>query len=70
MEEYGALVQGSREVRRRLPAIRALEVRFPLAPTVDPLFLYTTVLGGRIAADAEYVAVLERSGRAAFRRSP
>ena len=70
MEEYGALVQGSREVRRRLPAIRALEVRFPLAPTVDPLFLYTTVLGGRIAADAEYVAVLERSGQAAFRRSP
>ena len=70
MSEYGALAQGSREVRQRAPAIRALEVRFPLAPTVDPLFLYTTVLGGRISADAEYVAVLERSGHAAFRGSP
>lgn len=70
MPEYGALAQGSREVRRRAPSIRALEVRFPLAPTVDPLFLYTTVLGGRISTDAEYVAVLDRSGHASFRGSP
>ena len=34
MEEYGALVQ----------AIRALEVRFPLAPTVDRSSLYDNAL--------------------------
>jgi hypothetical protein len=70
MEEYSALAQGSREVRRRMPAIRSLEVRFPLPPTTDPLFLYRNVLGGRVEPDAEYEAAIERSGRVEFRRVP
>ena len=70
MEEYGALAQGSREVRRRMPAIRSLDVRFPLPPTTDPLFLYRNVLGGRVEPDAEYMAVIERSGRVEIRQVP
>jgi hypothetical protein len=70
MEEYGALAQGSREVRRRMPTVRSLEMGFPLPPTTDPLFLYKNVLGGRVEPDAEYLAVIERSGHVEFRRVP
>ena len=53
-----------------MPTIRSLEMRFPLPPTTDPLFLYRNVLGGRVEPDAEYMAVIERSGHVEFRRVP
>jgi hypothetical protein len=69
LPEYGALVRGSREIRRRAPEIRAIRTEFPLPATADPTFLYE-VLGGRITRQAGFVATIRRSGEVVFARVP
>jgi hypothetical protein len=66
LPEYGPLLRGSRELRRRTPELRAIEVTFFLPPSSDPEFLYK-LLGGKIAATAKYVATIERTGYVSYR---
>ena len=65
LPEYGALVRGSRETRRRADVVRDVKVSFPLPPSTQPTFLYE-VLGGRISPAATYEATIDRSGRVTF----
>jgi hypothetical protein len=66
LPEYGPLLRASRELRRRTPELRAIEVTFVLPPSSDPEFLYK-VLGGRIAATAHYVATIDGTGYVSYR---
>jgi hypothetical protein len=65
LPEYGALVRGSREIKRYTEVVRSISTNFPLPPSTDPEFLYR-VLGGRITPDAEFGVVIRRSGRIAY----
>jgi hypothetical protein len=63
--EYGALLRGTRQIRARTDAIRAIQTEFSLPPTADREFMYT-ILGGRIAADAPFAATIKPSGEVVF----
>ncbi len=65
LPQYDALARGSLEVRRRMPAARAIRVGFELPPSTDPLFIYQS-LGGRVAADAPFDATIAPDGSVRF----
>jgi hypothetical protein len=65
LPEYGALVRGSREIRRHTPVVRSIDTQFALPDSTDRRFLYE-VLGGRIAPDAPFGATITADGHAIF----
>ena len=65
LPQYGALVRGSREVRRRASEVRSLETQFALPPSTDPLFVYE-ILGGRVTPGAALAATIDAAGHASF----
>jgi len=67
LPEYGRLVRGSQEIRRRVPEIRRIETEFELPPTTDRYFIYE-ILGGRVTRSAAYAATIETTGRVHFTR--
>jgi hypothetical protein len=66
LPEYGVLVSGSQEIRRRAPEVRRIDLDFRVPPTTDRDYLYTTILGGRISPTAPFSATIERSGHVRF----
>jgi hypothetical protein len=64
---YGALAEGSREIRRRVDRIYSVTTEFPLPPTTSAVYLYE-ILGGRRSADAEYRATIGAQGDVRFDR--
>lgn len=65
--QYGALADGSLQIRRRLDRIYSVTADFTLPPTTDAAYLYE-ILGGRRAADAEYRAIIGATGEVRFER--
>jgi hypothetical protein len=65
LPEYGALVRGSRDIRRRLAEVRGIETDFSLPPSTDRNFVYE-ILGGRVTRTARYSATIERTGHVRF----
>jgi hypothetical protein len=65
LPEYGALVRGSREIRKRTVDIRRIDTEFPLPPSTDREFLFR-VLGGRVRSESPLVATIGSTGRATF----
>jgi hypothetical protein len=65
LPEYGALVRGSREIRRHTPVVRSIDTQFVLPDSTDRRFLYE-ILGGRIAPDAPFGATITADGHAIF----
>jgi hypothetical protein len=66
LPEYGALVRGSEEIRRRLPEVRGIDIEFTVPPSTNTHYLYETILGGRVTPTAAFTATIERSGRVRF----
>jgi hypothetical protein len=64
---YRALVDGSRAVMRRTPVVRDLSVDFPVHETTDVQYVYR-VLGGRVAPDGDFIAVIHADGTVTFSR--
>ena len=62
---YGALVKGSREIRRWAPDIRSIETDFALPESTDPAFIYQ-VLGGRLLPDSRFTARIGLDGGVTF----
>jgi hypothetical protein len=67
LPEYGALVRGSRDIRRRVAEVRGIETEFGVPPSTDRNFVYE-VLGGRVTQRAPYSATIERTGHVRFTR--
>ena len=65
LPEYGRLVRGSREIRRRVADVRRIETEFDLPPSTDRAFIYE-ILGGRVTASARYAATIEMTGHVHF----
>jgi hypothetical protein len=65
LPEYGRLVRGSREIRRRVPEVRRIETEFDLPPSTDRHFIYE-ILGGRVTASGRYAATIEVTGHVHF----
>ena len=65
LPEYGAIVRGSRDIRRRVAEVRSIETEFDLPPSTDRNFIYE-ILGGRVTPSAPYAATIERTGHARF----
>jgi hypothetical protein len=65
LPEYGALVSGSRDIRRRVAEVRGIETEFSLPASTDRNFVYE-VLGGRVTQTARYAATIERTGHVRF----
>jgi hypothetical protein len=65
LPEYGRLVRGSREIRRRVSEVRRIETEFDLPPSTDRHFIYE-ILGGRVGSAATYAATIEETGRVHF----
>lgn len=66
LQEYGALMEGSRAIAHRTLEIGSIETAFELPPSTDPAFLFSC-LGGRVSASAPYDAVIGRDGTVTFR---
>lgn len=66
LPEYGALLRGTQEIRRRMPEVRDIETSFSLPPSADRTFIYKT-LGGRITPEAGFVARVDAAGDVTFR---
>jgi hypothetical protein len=69
LPEYGALLKGAREIKRRVAEVREIKLGFPVPPSTSPTFLYE-LLGGRIDPGAPYAATIHRDGRASFDTRP
>ena len=69
LPEYGALLRGTREIRRRTPDIRAIETTFPLPPSASRDFMYK-ILGGRVTPEARFVATIQPAGDVVFTLAP
>lgn len=65
LPEYGPLVRGSREVRRRVSEVRSLETQLALPASTDRHFVYE-ILGGRVTPEAPMAATIESTGRVSF----
>ena len=65
LPQYGPLVRGSREIRRRVSEVRSVDTQLALPASTDPLFVYK-ILGGRVTADAMFAATIESTGRVRF----
>ena len=65
LPEYGAIVRGSRDIRRRVAEVRSIETEFSLPPSTDRNVIYE-ILGGRVTQTAPYAATIERTGHARF----
>lgn len=68
MPEYGPLLRASRAIAARGQPMRRIEAAF-LPATSSPHFLYE-ILGGRLAPDAEWIAVIDAAGAIRYERAP
>jgi len=68
--EYGAIVRGSQEIRKRMSEIRAIDIDFWVPPTTGVTYIYERILGGTFTADARYEAIIERTGHVRFTVAP
>ncbi|MCM3881614.1 MAG: hypothetical protein ND807_16010 [Vicinamibacterales bacterium] len=66
MPEYGALVDGSRELVRQARPMRAVRTQFSLPPTSNPQFIYE-ILGGRIDLASPWIGVIQPDGHVIYR---
>jgi hypothetical protein len=66
MPEYGALVDGSRELVRQARPMRAVRTEFSLPPTSNPQFIYE-ILGGRIDLASPWIGVIQPDGHVVYR---
>lgn len=67
--QYRVLLDGSRAAMRRAPVLRDLRVAFEVHQTTDVQYLYR-ILGGRIAADGPFVAIIQPDGTVTFTPVP
>jgi hypothetical protein len=65
LPEYGPLVRGSQEIRRRVTEVRGIETEFELPPSSDRHFVFE-ILGGRVTPTAPLLATIEKTGRVRF----
>ena len=65
LPEYGPLVRGSQEIRRRVTEVRGIETEFELPPSSDRQFVFE-ILGGRVTPTAPLRATIEKTGRVRF----
>jgi hypothetical protein len=65
LPEYGSLVRGSQEIRRRVAEVRSIETEFELPPSSDRQFVFE-ILGGRVTPTAPLLATIEKTGRVRF----
>ena len=65
LPEYGRLLRGSQEIRRRVSEVRTIETEFDLPPSTDRHFIYE-ILGGRVTRSAAYAATIEKTGHVRF----
>jgi hypothetical protein len=65
MPEYGALVDGSRELVRQQRPMRAIQTEFSLPPTSDPQFIYQ-ILGGRLDRSASWIGIIKSDGHVLY----
>jgi hypothetical protein len=65
LPEYGPLVRGSQEIRRRVTEVRGIETEFELPPSSDRQFLFE-ILGGHVTPTAPLRATIEKTGRVRF----
>jgi hypothetical protein len=68
LPEYGPLVRGSQEIRRRVSEIRSIETEFELPPSSDRQFVFE-ILGGRVTPTAPFMATIEKTGHVRFVRA-
>lgn len=61
MPQYGALVDGARDIARRTGEVSAVRTAFELPATADPAFPFEC-MGGRVTRDAAYEAVIGPDG--------
>jgi hypothetical protein len=67
MPEYGALVDGSRQLVQQGRPMQAIQTEFTLPPTSDSQFIYE-ILGGRIVPSSPWIGVIKSDGRVVYRR--
>jgi hypothetical protein len=67
MPEYGALVDGSRQLVQQRRPMRAIQTEFILPPTSDSEFIYQ-ILGGRLEPSSPWIGVIKRDGRVVYRQ--
>ena len=65
LPEYGPLVRGSRDVRRRVAEVRSLQVQLALPASTDRHFVYE-ILGGRVTPEAPVAATIDSTGHVSF----
>jgi hypothetical protein len=66
MPEYGALVQGSRELVQQGRAMRAIQTEFVLPPTSDSQFIYR-ILGGRLDSASSWIGIIQSDGHVSYK---
>jgi hypothetical protein len=66
MPEYGALVDGSRELIRQRRAMRAIQTEFTLPPTSNSQFVYE-ILGGHLDRESPLIGIIRSDGRVTYR---
>lgn len=69
LPEYEPLARGSREIRRHVAEIRAIDTEFSLPLSTDRTFLFQA-LGGRIDPANGFAATIDPSGFATFKPVP
>jgi hypothetical protein len=68
MPEYGALVDGSRQLVQEGRRIRAVKTEFILPPTSDSQFIYE-ILGGRIDAASSWIGIIKSDGHVSYKEA-
>jgi hypothetical protein len=66
MPEYGALVDGSRELIRDRRPMRAIETEFTLPATSNSQFVYE-ILGGHLDRESPWIGIIRSDGHATYR---
>jgi hypothetical protein len=66
MPEYGALVDGSRQLVQQGRPMRAIQTEFILPPTSDSQFIYK-ILGGRIDSASSWIGIIKSDGHVSYK---
>jgi hypothetical protein len=69
MPEYGAMARGARQIYRQTKVVRKLDVTFRVPPFSDSWFAYEA-MGGRIADDGAFDALIDEKGDVRFTPVP
>jgi hypothetical protein len=69
MPQYGAMVRGAKRIVRLGAPIRGIQTSMPIPPLSDAAFPYVA-MGGRLADDAPFEAIIDAAGRVEFRQVP